>query len=314
MSLWLWDVDTQDWMAEGSGSSYWVHRIVSLAESEGGALQHPVVLMHNQAIPMPATVAALPIIIQFFQSHGYKFVDLLGRSGPPSGCGSAPPTQAAATVEPEGFELYAGSSASSPEGQYRLAMQRDGNLVFYVGNRALWASGTVPNAGARATMQKDGNFVVYDNSGTPIWSSRTAGHPGATLSILADGRIDIMYRDSTLWSTGTSNSQLAPGETLQPAWYLETSGTACRLIMQKLDGNLVLYSASGRAVWASGTVGNPGAHAIMQGDGNLVIYSASSRVLWSTGGQGLTGSSAYISRDASAFIETPAGSVAWWRS
>ena len=35
-------------MARGSGSAYWVKRIIRLAEQEGGALRHPVVLMHNQ--------------------------------------------------------------------------------------------------------------------------------------------------------------------------------------------------------------------------------------------------------------------------
>jgi peptidoglycan/xylan/chitin deacetylase (PgdA/CDA1 family) len=83
MAVWLWNVDTEDWEAEGSSSSYSVNRIISLAESEGSALQHPVVLMHNQAIPMPATVAALPTVIQYFKDHGYTFVDLLGRTGPP---------------------------------------------------------------------------------------------------------------------------------------------------------------------------------------------------------------------------------------
>jgi peptidoglycan/xylan/chitin deacetylase (PgdA/CDA1 family) len=34
MGVWLWSVDTQDWMAEGSGSSYWVQRIIRLAEEE----------------------------------------------------------------------------------------------------------------------------------------------------------------------------------------------------------------------------------------------------------------------------------------
>lgn len=76
MSVWLWSVDTQDWMAEGSGSSYWVSRIIRLAEREGGALRHPVVLMHNQPAGNPATVAALPVIIRFFRSHGYRFVRL----------------------------------------------------------------------------------------------------------------------------------------------------------------------------------------------------------------------------------------------
>jgi peptidoglycan/xylan/chitin deacetylase (PgdA/CDA1 family) len=76
MGVWLWSVDTQDWMARGSGSAYWVNRIIRLAEREGGALRHPVVLMHNQPIGNPATVAALPVIIRFFRSHGYRFVKL----------------------------------------------------------------------------------------------------------------------------------------------------------------------------------------------------------------------------------------------
>ena len=76
MGVWLWSVDTQDWMAEGSDSSYWVHRIIRLAEQEGGALPHPIVLMHNEQIGNPATVSALPVIIQFFRAHGYRFVTL----------------------------------------------------------------------------------------------------------------------------------------------------------------------------------------------------------------------------------------------
>ncbi|HLK73556.1 MAG TPA: hypothetical protein VKU77_07935 [Streptosporangiaceae bacterium] len=76
MGVWLWSVDTQDWMAEGSGSSYWVHRIIRLAEQEGGKLRHPIVLMHNQPIGNPATVSALPAIIEYFRAHGYRFVTL----------------------------------------------------------------------------------------------------------------------------------------------------------------------------------------------------------------------------------------------
>ena len=74
MTVWLWSVDTEDWKAAGSSSSYWVNRIVSLAEREGGVLQHPVVLMHNPASGNPATVKALPTIIKYFRSHGYRFV------------------------------------------------------------------------------------------------------------------------------------------------------------------------------------------------------------------------------------------------
>jgi peptidoglycan/xylan/chitin deacetylase (PgdA/CDA1 family) len=76
MAVWLWSVDTEDWKADGSGSSFWVHRIIRLAEAEGRALSHPVVLMHNQPDGNPATVSALPRIIHFFRVHDYRFVKL----------------------------------------------------------------------------------------------------------------------------------------------------------------------------------------------------------------------------------------------
>jgi peptidoglycan/xylan/chitin deacetylase (PgdA/CDA1 family) len=80
MTVWTWSVDTEDWKANGSPAAYWVNRIISLAEQEGGVLTHPVVLMHNQPAGNPATVLALPAIIRYFGSHGYTFVDLLGRT------------------------------------------------------------------------------------------------------------------------------------------------------------------------------------------------------------------------------------------
>ena len=81
MKVWMWSADTEDWKAQGSSSSYWVNRIIRLAEQQGGALQHPVVLMHNAPSGDPATVRALPTIIQYFRSHGYTFVDLQGHTG-----------------------------------------------------------------------------------------------------------------------------------------------------------------------------------------------------------------------------------------
>jgi peptidoglycan/xylan/chitin deacetylase (PgdA/CDA1 family) len=81
MKVWLWSVDTEDWKADGSSSSYWVNRIIRLAEQEGGALRNPVVLMHNAPSGDPATVLALPTVIKFFRSRGYRFVNLQGSTG-----------------------------------------------------------------------------------------------------------------------------------------------------------------------------------------------------------------------------------------
>jgi peptidoglycan/xylan/chitin deacetylase (PgdA/CDA1 family) len=81
MAAWIWSVDTEDWKAAGSGAAYWVNRIISLAESEGGRQAHPVILMHNQPGGNPATVAALPTIISYFRNLGYTFVNLAGATG-----------------------------------------------------------------------------------------------------------------------------------------------------------------------------------------------------------------------------------------
>ena len=71
----MWSVDTLDWMAKDSDSSYWVQRIIRLAE-QGVSQAHPIVLMHDGREGDPATVTALPAIIQFYRSHGYGFVAL----------------------------------------------------------------------------------------------------------------------------------------------------------------------------------------------------------------------------------------------
>jgi len=81
MKVWYWSVDTEDWKADGSSSSYWVNRIIGLAESEGGSQNHPVILMHNAPSGDPATVRALPTIISYFRNRGYTFVNLAGDTG-----------------------------------------------------------------------------------------------------------------------------------------------------------------------------------------------------------------------------------------
>ena len=53
-------------------------------------------------------------------------------------------------------------SLFSPNGQFELIMQSDGNLVLYrVANQhPLWATGTKGQDVLRAIMQSDGNLVL----------------------------------------------------------------------------------------------------------------------------------------------------------
>ena len=63
-------------------------------------------------------------------------------------------------------------------------------------------------------------------------------------------------------------------------WQSATSGGS-KLAMQR-DGNLVIYSATGKVLWATNTEGNPGATFILQSDGALVIQSSAGKVLWTS--------------------------------
>jgi hypothetical protein len=65
---------------------------------------------------------------------------------------------------------------SSDNGQYKLTMQLDGNLVMYGPSGPVWSSvgaggSYCNNCGAYAIMQQDGNLVVYTASGSVLWAS-----------------------------------------------------------------------------------------------------------------------------------------------
>jgi hypothetical protein len=103
-------------------------------------------------------------------------------------------------------------------------------------------AGTVLKAGdslvsnaARLTLQSDGDLVVVSNAGDTVWSTKTAGHPGATARFDAGGNLAVVDADGTtvLWESGTD----APGG---------------KAVLQN-RGNFVIYNAKGESQWAAGT-------------------------------------------------------------
>jgi hypothetical protein len=102
---------------------------------------------------------------------------------------AAAPAQAAAGS----FRLSAGEQLGtnarlvSPNGQFVLVMQADGNLVEYApGNRAVWSTGT-NRAGSIVRMQTDGNLVVVAPGNISVWWTGTNGNPNAALELQDDG-------------------------------------------------------------------------------------------------------------------------------
>ena len=199
-------------------------------------------------------------------------------AGPPPAAGEEPPEPASSLLP--GERLHAGDGLRSPNGEYRLIMQGDGNLVLRREGKALWASNTAGHSGADVVMQGDGNLVIYE-SGKALWNSSTADFPGAYLALQDDGNAVIYHEGHAIWARdgGYIGDAMSPGIKLHPGAYLLSRNHGYKMIMQG-DGNLVLRR-EGKALWASNTAGHSGADVVMQGDGNLVIYE-SGKALWNT--------------------------------
>ncbi|MEU1393509.1 MULTISPECIES: hypothetical protein [unclassified Nonomuraea] len=115
-------------------------------------------------------------------------------AGLPAGLAVTGVAQAAANtpVLAAGETLAAGQRLVSPDGQYVLVMQNDGNLVLYApGNRAVWATGTHAG-GSGAEMQRDGNLVVYAPGHVAVWATGTGGR--LHLELQNDGNA-VLYTD-----------------------------------------------------------------------------------------------------------------------
>src|SRR5579862_7979948 len=114
---------------------------------------------------------------------------------------------AASSILAAGQTLVAGQSLQSPNGQFTLVMQGDGNLVEYAGGTtALWNSGTSGHPGAYLAMQSDANAVVYSATNSPLWFSG-GGQPtaGYFLQLQSDANL-VVYAPSgaAVWANYAS--------------------------------------------------------------------------------------------------------------
>jgi cell wall-associated NlpC family hydrolase len=221
-----------------------------------------------------------------------------------------------------GRTLVANQSLFSKSHEYVLMMQSDGNLVMY-GQTATWTTHTSGNPGAWVAMQTDGNLVEYSAAGRALWDTQTNGKGGATLQITDSNNLAVTSPQSVIYwqsapprtsgssSTGTpvgsapTTSTLAVGHWLGPAQSLTNGGYQLQM---QTDGNLVLRGG-GRVLWATNTVGHPGAALVMQGDGNLVIYKSQTNLasLWSARSYGTGATTTTLGSDGNILISTAAG-------
>jgi hypothetical protein len=190
--------------------------------------------------------------------------------------------------------------------------RKHGDLVLYRDGEAIWSTGPVGRS-ARAVMRKGGNLVLVRRSKVK-WASGTAGFHRARLVLQDDGNLVIYQRGHAIWTYGLGyiGHTLLPGATLKPDAFLKSPNRDNRFVMQGTDGNLVLYGPSA-ALWDFGTVGHPGARAVMQGDGNFVVYEGD-QALNSTQTDGYAGSYLQVQDDANVVVYKDPATPVWSRT
>ncbi len=82
-------------------------------------------------------------------------------------------------------------------------------------------------------MQSDGNLVLYDGS-RPTWSTGTSGRTGAAAVLQRDGNFVLYWDGRALWASMT-----------------DRNGSSANVLVIQVDGDLVIYSGSGTALWST---------------------------------------------------------------
>lgn len=105
-------------------------------------------------------------------------------------------------------ELTPGNEILSPHGKYKLQLTGSGDLVLIRMDPApgviVWkAPKLFAQPGYHAYMQDDGNFTFGTRSGTGLWDSDSAKHPGARLDVQDDGNVVVLdpFFGAELWSS-----------------------------------------------------------------------------------------------------------------
>ena len=188
-------------------------------------------------------LGALTVVVPPTGATAATSPDNLGSTLTPTGCPNAGGWG--------GCLLQPGQFLVSPNQEYELIMQTDGNLVLYYESQAdpIWDTGTAGNPGAFFRIQTDGTLIVMSaGNSQSLWGPTASGTPSPTLTLQNDGNL-VEYASVSggspyaVWSTKTEDLrgyELQPGELLQPGQYLKSQNGEYSLAMSA-SGYLVLF-------------------------------------------------------------------------
>lgn len=184
---------------------------------------------------------------------------------------SSPPELPSTVVLKPGEYLSVGQSATSPNGWYRLTLERDGRLVLRATDDGLgrhgllWSSasaasatsGPVTSATPLLLMRADGELALYDTANSAfgnaasnpkaamLWNADTRSELGAVLQLSDDGTLSVATpQGRMLWQSGN----MAPDVGLAGSRHIIYDQSKQWVWLVDADGSVVdNYTVSGHA-------------------------------------------------------------------
>ncbi|MFI0409468.1 ricin-type beta-trefoil lectin domain protein [Actinomadura sp. 3N508] len=156
----------------------------------------------------------------------------------------------------------------------------DGNLVIWDGGKAVWSSGTAGHPGARLECGEDGGLTIFDSDGTRLWQSGTGPVMYAATGTRLPGW--HVYGRSMCTSAGPRTSVFFLGTTFHSSdgWQSITPPRDAVGGFER-DGALTIReNGTGKLLWTTGTGGHPSARLVCE-PGHAAIYDGTTK-LWDT--------------------------------
>lgn len=162
--------------------------------------------------------------------------------------------------------LRKNSSIFSPNMEYELVMQADGNLAFYrlKDRKMLWSTGTAGSSAAQAVMHTSGNLVLY-----------TAGRvPGQRDRVTAVKNIpSLSDADDSNQMTKEKFKQLVSSASLSE----KSNGTSRAVTnVNSAQANELIATR----VWSSNSGGHYFSHLQLTNDGNVLVINNKQQAVW----------------------------------
>ncbi|MBB5803186.1 YVTN family beta-propeller protein [Saccharothrix ecbatanensis] len=230
-----------------------------------------------------------------------------------------PTTPSRIAVMPDGLRVYATSYMA--------------NKVYMIATEGYYVGATIDVAGSPrglaaapngrqvfVTSHHEHTLLAIDVATNTIASTEPVDRYPSHVAFTPDGTEFYLIHDAgqyitvhdTTGAPARGSDRVVRGESLAVGQYRTSRDGRFRLIMQS-DGNLVLYAATGEALWHTRTNGSGATRAVLQHDGNFVLYTPAGVAKWHTNTWNTTCDRLVVQNDSNVVLYQSDATAQWHR-